>query len=262
MTYQVARYTTQTTMEVQPGWHFWKRSAQKAADTLNGAQSERGPIVRAFSGPQGTWKVFGSRVLASALALAQELERQRQDVERRKARTERLRADLAEIERRYAVEAPFMADTLAPGTAVSVQPRQIPWLDEDPTSGDGLRFAEPEDTDGGHDEVRPAHLAYALVFPPATPWAEENWDTANGGSLKGGKELPVRVPADEIVNTTEDMTPEDAEKAWAGVVFVPQEVTLSPAVDEFLADAPVAVKRPARKRPARRLDSIIDDPAL
>lgn len=251
MTYRVARYTNSTTIEERPGKFFWRRSAVKVAQDLNDATHKPTGITgffQAIAGSPSPWEVFSVKALAYAHTLAEEKAWQAKD---REARAQRLRNLMAEQQR------PSVLDDVEAGHPATVPVRVLPWLDEDPT-------------DAG------------------TSWGvtEDQWDAANGGSLEGGKELPVRIPDVELPDPTADLPPEEAAKFWEGVTFlpvqetllnreenaaadttqipsfgpedakngtlvIPEEVQLSPAVEAFLADAPVTVKRPARRRSAR-----------
>lgn len=267
-TYKVARYIAEHEIEVQPGGYFWRRSAVKAAESLNAAMLKRNALVEAFSAPLPLWQAFRADVLARALEFAkEETWKAEERAERKRRATEFL--DSMNNDR------PSVLDDAKP-----VPPaKTVHWLDEDPIDHEGARYCEPEDTDGGRDVVRKS-------------WGvtEDQWDQAFAGSLAGGTDLPVRIPADEILDATAGMAWEQAEKAWEGVTFVPvqetllnreenaaadteqipafvpEDVQLSPAMEAFLADAPVTVKRPAtRKRPTRKLPTLMvenDDTAV
>lgn len=262
--YKIARYTGPTTIEAQPGRYFWKRSARNAANSLNDATDDMAPLLRVFKGTAGLWQVFKEPVLNRAIAHARTVAREQEQQMRTEQRTaEYLRAK---------AEHPAGKGT-----------QSIKWLDEDPTDHDGLRYAEPEDTDGSHDLVRPAPAS--RTFGAADPLEEDVWDAANGGSLLVGGELPVRVPGAALeleplpVNPTAEMTPEDAEKAMAGFPFIPQDIPLTPENDPETAElekrfqaSPVAAQvdaflsdpetpRTTLKRPARRRSTKTEVPA-
>lgn len=228
MTYKVARYTNSTTIEERPGKFFWRRSAVKVAKDLNAATHKPTGISELFAALSGTpspWEVYSVKALEYAHVLADEKRWQDQDRAARKKRV----ADM--------VTGAQLASVLDDVKAVHPA-RTLPWLDEDPT-----------DAGTSHDVP------------------EDEWDFANGGFLEIGKELPVRMPGEAMIAQPflepEVLTADnDAETAELEKRF--QESPIAAQVEEFLADpsADATVKRPACKRPARRLDSIIDDPAL
>lgn len=242
--FKVARYTDVNVIEEQPGGYFFRRNAQRAADQLNKGLPKRNVLVE-FVNPYSRWSVFSATVLARAKSQALELRWAAEDRARREERAVRFVKLLQEPR-------PSVLDDAEAGHPETVPARLLPWLDEDPTG--------------------------------AAAWGstEADWDAANAGSLDGGRELPVRVPAGEIIDATAGITPEEAEKAWAGVAFVPNDAfdshvvltaendpetaemerrfqasPVAAEVDAFLADpTPVqripAPKRPVRKRPTQK----------
>lgn len=239
--YKVARYTGDYAIEEQPGGYFFRWSAQRAADQLNKGLPKRNVLVE-FVNPYSRWSVFSTTVLARAKSQALELRWADEDRQMREERAARFVKLLQEPR-------PSVLDDVEAGHPETVPVRLLPWLDEDPTG--------------------------------ATAWGntEADWDAANAGSLDGGRELPVRVPADEIINATAGITPEEAEKAWAGVAFVPNDafdshIVLTAENDPETAElerrfqaSPVAAeidesiaspgprtptKRPVRKRPSQK----------
>lgn len=269
MSYRVARYITENEIETQPGKYFWRVSAAKAAASLNAAQSDRNFIQKFLAGPQGTWQVFNKAVLDRAIQFAKEKKWQAEDTAKRKARADAYIASIRKL------------DDVTSGVPVTLPTKVINWLDEEPTDHDGMRYAEPEDTTGSHDEVRPKQ--------DDTSWgvSEEQWDWANGGTLvkeitpeqAAGiacwppleDDLPTRTP-DDTVLPADTLTPDEALDVLDQAVFTPRyaEPDALPctsdaehaAIMKANGDAvttPGPAKSTTRKRPARPRTIIVDN---
>lgn len=227
MPYRIARYTDDTTIEPHPRKFFWRLSAAIAAKELNAAMPRPGGLagaLRAMAGYPTRWEVYSVKALTYAHTLAEE-----------RAETDRDWKGVEFIKSLKTVR-PSVLDDVQHGHPETVPARSLPWLDEDATSGEGLRYAEPEDTDDSHDAVRPA--SYEVP--------EDHWDWANGGPLGGGKgigcfpplvdELPVRIPDAELPDPAADLPWEEAAKSWAGVTFLPVADTLLNRAENAAAD--------------------------
>lgn len=208
--YEVAKQISDERIEVMAGKYLFRFRAQRVADSRNAAAPTLGAFFALAKGNGPRWEVWPSKALDAALDTAS---RMRTERERARIRggvvVETVPAASVPLEKRQPgmalADMPLEeAKTLAEGVLAVREP--VKWLDEDPTDHDGLRYAEPEDVTGDHDEVRTA--------------TEDQWDAAFWGPLDSGK----AIPAIEI-DPTAGMTPEDAEKAWAGVLTIPGTVT-------------------------------------